>query len=257
MSLFVTYELIHYSLKFRVIVKEDSDDILVEEFKKTQYFTNEEKRFLENYRKPINAAYSHTEYTNAEDLSESTDASMPNYSSMKMAALKDICREKNLPVSGKKDALIERLEKWHREFLQLAQLASQKRRREWKEAPAKTIARMNSPNNVYSETLPQLDVKQTKKTTTRHDPQVAAHLEALVKEYLICSGGIASSRDIGRYLSANSDSRNAHTSALAELKEAYGSLLSFLHSRSAFYVDNTIPESHMKTNGFPVKLVER
>ena len=241
----------------RVTVKDNSDDILVEEFKKTQYFTNEEKKFLENYRKPTNAAYSHTEYTN-EDLSESTDeaASMPNYSDMKVAALKDICREKNLPVSGKKDALIERLEKWHREFLQLAQLAAQKKRREWKEAPAKTIARMRNPNNVYSDTLPQLDVKQTKKTTIR-DPKVAAHLEALVKEYLTASGGIASSRDIGRYLSANSDSRNAHKSALAELKEAYGSLLPFLHSRSAFHIDNTIPESQMKTHGFPVKLVER
>jgi hypothetical protein len=229
----------------------------VDEFKRTQYFTQEEKEFLEHYCKPTDALYCHTEYTNEanEDDSDSADETepMPEYSKMTVATLKEICKEKNIPVSGKKQDLVERLEECYWEYNKLVQVAAQKKRKEWKEAHRKTIARINSPTNVYSNSLPQLDVRQTKKTLG-DDPKVAAHLEALIREYLTASGGVASSRDIGRYLSANSDSRNLHKSALAELKEAYGSLLTFLHSRSAFEVDNTVPEIQYRTDGFPIKL---
>lgn len=248
----------------RVRVKENSDEILVDEFKRNQYFTKEEKAFLEKYAKPTKALYSHTEYKNEEDDTGSSYevAQMPNYSKMKVAELKEICREQNLPTSGKKSDLIERLEKSYSEYQMLAQTAAEKKRlegkKEWKEAPKKSIARMKNPSNVYSNTLPQLDVRQTKKIVTRDDSKVSAHLEALVKEYLLASGGSASSRDIGRYLAANGDSNEMHVykSALAELKEAYGSLLSFLHSRDAFDVDNKIPGSQAKTDGFPVKLLK-
>ena len=204
----------------RVRVKDKSDETLVEEFKRTQYFTSEEKNFLEKYRKPTNALYSHTEYTNDEDdFSSSEDIGpMPDYSKMTVATLKELCREKNLAVSGKKGDLIQRLIKAYGEFLQLAQIAASKKRLEWKEAPRKTIARTINPNNVYSNTLPQLDLTQTRKTAIHDNPEVANYLESLVKEYLTASGGAASSRDIGRYLSANSDTRKVYKSALAELK---------------------------------------
>lgn len=226
---------------------------MVEEFKRTQYFSHEEKQFLKKYRKPYDALYSHTEYLSDEDDPDSLDdiKPMPDYSKMTVATLKEICREKNLPVSGKKDDLKERLEECYQEYEKLARIASQKRRLEWKEAPRKAIARINAPSNVYSSTLPQLDLTQTTKTI---DSRTAAHLEELVKEYLTARGGVASSRDIGRYLAANSDSGKGNQSALAELKESYGSLLSFLHSRSLFDVDNSIPDVQAKALGFPVKL---
>ena len=205
---------------YRVRVRDNSDETLVDEFKKTQYFTSEEKKFLEKYRKPTNAPYSHTAYTNDEDdFSSAEDIEpMPDYSKMTVATLKELCREKNLAVSGKKGDLIQRLIKAYGEFLQLAQIAASKKRLEWKEAPRKTIARTVNPNNVYSNTLPQLDLTQTRKTSIHDDPKVASYLESLVKEYLTASGGVASSRDIGRYLSANSDSCKVYKSALAELK---------------------------------------
>jgi hypothetical protein len=75
-----------------------------------------------------------------------------------------------------------------------------------------------------------------------------------VSSDLTASGGVASSRDIGRYLAANSDSRRNKRSALTELKESYGSLLSFLNSRSLFTVDNEVPFADAMNNGFPIKL---
>ena len=231
---------------------------MVEEFKRNQYFTKEEKAFLEKYRKPTEAVYAHTEYTNEDDESDSTEiASMPDYSNMKVVELKELCKEKNLPTSGKKDALVERLEGSYREYQQLVHASAEKKRLEWQEAPRKSIARMSGPSNVYSSTLPQLDVMQSKKVSVREDSKVSAYLEGLVKEYLAASGGVASSRDVGRYLAANKDSRNEHKSALAELKDTFGSLLTFLHSRDAFDVDNKISDSRVKTNGFPVRLIKR
>jgi hypothetical protein len=232
---------------------------LVEEFKRNQYFTKEEKAFLEKYRKPTKAVYAHTEYTNNEDdESDSIEITpMPDYSNMKVVELKELCKEKNLPTSGKKDALVERLEESYREYQKLVETSVEKKRLKWQETPRKSIARMSGPSNVYSDTLPQLDVRQSKKLSVPEDSKVAAYLEGLIKEYLTASGGVAGSRDVGRYLAANKDSRNEHKSALAELKDTHGSLLSFLHSRDVFGVDNKIPDSQSKTNGFPVRLIKR
>jgi hypothetical protein len=118
-------------------------------------------------------------------------------------------------------------------------------------------SRMSGPSNVYSSTLPQLDVRQSKKVSVCEDSKVSNHLEGLVKEYLTASGGVASSRDVGRYLAANKDSGNKHRSALAELKDTFGSLLTFLHSHDAFDVDNKISDSQVKTNGFPIRLIKK
>ncbi|KAL7490288.1 hypothetical protein ACHAW6_016036 [Cyclotella cf. meneghiniana] len=235
---------------FGVRVKGDSDQHLVDEFKRTQFFTKEEKEFLENYRKDnylTNAEYSHTKFTSDEDY-----LILPAYSNMTVSELKEICRERHLPVSGKKDVLIQRLEQ---EDKNLAQVAPKRKRDEWKEAPRKTIPRRNTPNNVYADSLPQLDLSQKRSAPgDTIDHKVTAHLEALVKEYLQASGGVASSRDVGRYLAANSDSHKGKRSALSELKDAYGSLLAFIHSRNLFSVENDIPRAQSSSDGFPIKL---
>jgi hypothetical protein len=73
------------------------------------------------------------------------------------------------------------------------------------------------------------------------DPNVDAHIEELIREYLHASGGEASSRNIGRYLAANAafparksgDAMNGtfHDSALKQLKHHYGSLAGYLSTK--------------------------
>ena len=88
------------------------------------------------------------------------------------------------------------------------------------------------------------------------DAAVATHLEALVIEYLTASGGLAGSRDIGRYLAANSDSQKGNRSALSELKENYGSLLAFILSRESNFsvLDKAGKTGNGDDTGFPIKL---
>ena len=73
------------------------------------------------------------------------------------------------------------------------------------------------------------------------DPNIPKHIDALIKEYLRVRGGLASSRDIGRYLAANaafSVSENnipwtgRKQTALQQLKENYGSLASYLSRKT-------------------------
>ena len=113
--------------------------------------------------------------------------------------------------------------------------------------------------NIYSSTLPQLDASRYRNPRANSkvpvDPAVASHLEALVKEYLMASGGKSGSRDIGRYLAANGDSRKGSHSALTELKDAYGSLLSFLLSRENTFAVLDKQPGHGGDQGFPVQLV--
>jgi len=112
---------------------------------------------------------------------------------------------------------------------------------------------------VYASSLPQLDASRYRnargnKDTITVDPAISAHLETLVKEYLTASGGSAGSRDIGRYLAANSGSRRGNKSALTELKETYGSLLAFILTRQdAFSVLDKRP-GYGGDQGFPIKL---
>jgi hypothetical protein len=77
--------------------------------------------------------------------------------------------------------------------------------------------------------------KKKRKELEEADP--GTRLQMLVLEYLHAAGGEASSRDIGRYLAANSASKNrlesdasgaSRISALTELKEIYGTLLKFV-----------------------------
>ena len=80
------------------------------------------------------------------------------------------------------------------------------------------------------------------------DQKLDAHIEALLREYLHASGGEASSRNIGRYLSANAALETAETSgtnsrrgdtrhsALKQLKSHYGSLAAYLNTKEDTFV---------------------
>ncbi len=75
------------------------------------------------------------------------------------------------------------------------------------------------------------------------DCNLSDYIETLIKEYLKARGGIASSRDIGRYLAANAamgtpsvqaNHGKRHT-ALHQMKENYGSLASYLSSKADIF----------------------
>ena len=269
---------------FWVRVKGDSDTMLLNEFKRTQFFTKEEKEFLENYKKEkyiTDDAYDHTttmsDYLSGDnavvDLDSHLDSfngmasSSIDYSQLTVAKLKEICRERGLPVSGKKEQLIDRLEnnnviendvvevpqKDTTEFSIGSRINSKRSTRaignSSKSQPSLTSF-PHTGSNIYASTLPQLDVSRNRNSP---DPKAAAHLEALIIEYLTASGGSAGSRDIGRYLAANSDSRKSNRAALTELKENFGSLLSFILTREdAFSVRDK--SGNGDDSGFPIAL---
>eukprot|EP00581_Thalassiosira_minuscula_P011905 CAMPEP_0183727736 /NCGR_PEP_ID=MMETSP0737-20130205/26276_1 /TAXON_ID=385413 /ORGANISM="Thalassiosira miniscula, Strain CCMP1093" /LENGTH=870 /DNA_ID=CAMNT_0025959453 /DNA_START=41 /DNA_END=2653 /DNA_ORIENTATION=- len=291
---------------FWVRVQGDSDATLLNEFKRTQFFTEEEKEFLERYKKEEyieDDSYKNTEmaahYLDSEDTDDMEESGEDSdhdsfeelaspaldYSQLTVATLKDICRDKGLPVSGKKDVLIERLE----EDRKLEWEVIEKQRREAREArdalmkdstraakkPSRPKAtrtgtrppRMSSvadnsiqPGNIYSQALPQMDAsryRNPRASLAPPDPKAAAHLAALIKEYLMASGGQAGSRDIGRYLAANNDSQKGNRSALTELKESYGSLLTFILSREDLFsvLDNN--PGYGGDHGFLIELIKQ
>lgn len=130
------------------------------------------------------------------------DSPSVDYNELTITELKDICREKGLKISAKKKIeLVERIEEHISESKNL------------------------EPKNA--ELSPE------------------RHLKSLVLEYLYASGGQASSRDVGRYLAANKvsstrrlreESTGRHIHALAELKEIYGSLNTFVKNLPEFYI---------------------
>lgn len=299
---------------FWVRVKDDSDSSLLNEFKRTQYFTKEEKRFLENYMKEkfiADDSYEHTSTIshivdpnlNNSDTDEDADEDPPledsgldssvyyssppiDYSARTVSSLKEICREKGVKVTGTKDVLIERLvqdailehdiiEKRRNEYKQLKERAAVTAKKvrpkaiiSTKSPPQHQTHLMPAGGNIYASTLPQMDMIRTRKlphvgssssssssTKIDLDNATSPHLEALIKEYLTASGGKAGSRDIGRYLAANSDSQKGGNkrSALTELKENFKSLLAFIMSREDVFtvLDK---QGNGDDTGFPIKL---
>eukprot|EP00579_Thalassiosira_antarctica_P018449 CAMPEP_0201936492 /NCGR_PEP_ID=MMETSP0903-20130614/37617_1 /ASSEMBLY_ACC=CAM_ASM_000552 /TAXON_ID=420261 /ORGANISM="Thalassiosira antarctica, Strain CCMP982" /LENGTH=806 /DNA_ID=CAMNT_0048477197 /DNA_START=281 /DNA_END=2701 /DNA_ORIENTATION=+ len=285
---------------FWVRVKGDSDDTLLTEFKRTQFFTKEEKEFLESYRKEKYIEHdSYQRTTMAANDFDSGDSngmeelggdseldsfdgiSSPalNYSQLTVVRLKDICREKGLPTSGLKAVLIDRLE--HDREIECEII--EKQRRETREAsmrsnraakktprpkstgmatrpPLSSVADSIQTGNIYSQALPQMDAaryRDPRASSAPADPAVAAHLEALIKEYLTASGGSAGTRDIGRYLAANGDSHKGNRSALTELKEAHGSLLTFIHLREDVFSVLDKKPGYGGEHGFHIELIKQ
>jgi len=138
-----------------------------------------------------------------------------DYSTCTVAQLKERCRERGLPVSGVKAELLERVELDKKEQIE----AFESRSRD--SAPL---------DHGWPPMVPEETIR---------------HLEDLVVEYVKVRGGNANSRDVGRYLAANTSSagssREAKTSALQELKSNYGSLANFVQLRPEVLVRTYLP----------------
>ena len=232
--------------------------MLLDEAKRTT-FTPEEKQFLEDYQSGAidrggeeDIYYYTTEAlefgsTNDEEL-KSMVKTMPNntndqkqhfthqkqpseravvdYSSWTVLRLKDLCREKGLTVSGTKGVLIQRIQDTEEEEAEA----------EEEEAAA---------------------AEQASGTQLTREETLEKYLVDLVKYYIVESRGYATSRDLGRFLSSNSDS-NAHSkSALQELKDTFGGLAAFLNQRSSIFTTVREPSDGDPMNySFGIKLKE-
>lgn len=213
-------------LQIRIAKKDGATNVLLEEAKRTK-FTTEEKSFLEDYQSGAidrgaeeDIFYYTAEVLEKEDISNTqkggfnifpsestqhTKASV-DHSSWTVIRLKDLCREKGLPVSGTKAALIERIEK------------------------------------AEEEDSKKLPTEATNATSELSDKEkLEKYLIDLVKYYIQESRGYASSRDLGRFLSTNSASNSDSNSALQELKNSFGGVAAFLNERNNIFT--TVRES--------------
>ena len=94
------------------------------------------------------------------------------------------------------------------------------------------------------------------------DIEIIEHLDNLIKEYVLACGGQAGSRDVGRYLSANSNSKRKEVSigsfrsqsALTELKNNYGSLNLYLANRKDVFSTGNANAAFPDDYGFPIRL---
>ena len=126
------------------------------------------------------------------------------YSMYTVVRLKEYCRDRGLAVSGVKLALIERLKE-----------------------DDELQKQVSSPEVVVDIKRPTVDVPSSPTTD---------YLMCTIKEYIQASGGTAGSRDIGRYLNANSSYATrehgglGNSTALSELKGLYGSLARFINT---------------------------
>jgi uncharacterized LabA/DUF88 family protein len=223
---------------FWVGLRDDATATLMEEAK-TIHFSQAEKDFFDNYSlaemHDHNAWYWHSLPTsngvppwsqNVQTVMDARKETPPlgsgkgsevvipeelacDYTTWKVPELKGRCRERGLPVTGKKAELVERIQKdVEREIANLKATRQQKPR-----APASKAAE--------------------------------TYLLGLVDEYVHARGGRASSRDIGRYLSTNKASENRledsskRVSALQELKEIYGSLKYFASNFDSFEIEDS------------------
>eukprot|EP00977_Amphora_coffeiformis_P002452 scaffold456_cov171-Amphora_coffeaeformis.AAC.19 len=135
-----------------------------------------------------------------------------DYSTYTVPMLKEICRERGLPISGRKAELLERVQ-----------------------------------NHVKQE-IPKVEEVQAPATQG-----TAEYLSSLIREYLHASGGSANSRDIGRYLAANTRQKlgsREQFSANSLLKAEFGSLNNFVQAYDDLfevdedYVDNSDRYGH-------------
>lgn len=171
--------------------------------------TSFEKDFFGNYNVDIfrnkKKLYEFTLGSWKPDNEEDEEA-IHDYNSHTVSQLKDLCRELNLPVSGRKAELVERI------------VLKQKEASEAKQSEA----------------------EQASASSDDLENQIKEYLEGLLDEYLHATGGKASSRDVGRYLTANKASHMTYSrdrsirSALSELKNEFGSLKQFITQSSKF-----------------------
>jgi len=272
-------------------VKQSVHDILNEVASKTT-FSKEEQEFLKSYDNldTKNEGTSWDSYysedfdaiqssehgkeqvTETKDSKKSpTKEDRADYASLKVAELKELCRLKGIPVSGTKNALIERL---------LSVLEDEvEKEKEIVSAPVLDIpqssfppslprssvdshfefsvsseyphiqppkleraasrmnrsrmggARLGTPLNSQRVGRPLQTVTVSVPLNKQDEEAVANHLDALIAEYVQARGGQAGSRDVGRYLAANPSSKGDSRAALTELKDHFGSLAVYLNQR--------------------------
>lgn len=286
---------------FWVEVNENSMEALLEEAKKTQ-FSDDEKIFWSNYDDGVlsngdSQAYYHTEEIIAseddvddkrENHQETTKTfTIPpelkkDYSKSTVAQLKEVCRERKLPVSGTKAVLLERIEtdvekqikSLYEKFTNRKKETDSYDRQNQRIRTDMTRSKMGSrllskPHNGSGNTeikssTPNLTSRfsPTNRNQVHVNPAITQYLEELVKEYLKASGGQAGSRDVGRYLAANrvsgvtNNNGQKRMTALQELKDNYGSLANFIGSKNNVFlrVRETTPSRQQDDYGFPIML---
>lgn len=222
------------SYGFWVALRDGFNQKLLEEARQTQ-FTKDEKIFFDQYSlepledkkeyywyttkwtdnsTAVNIAEPVLEFPEIEEISKHDDISVDapeepphDYSTCTIVQLKEFCRDRGLPVSGKKSELLERI------VTDIDERSSHQ-------------LQEGSREPIKSDDPP---------------PRPEDYLHGLVLEYLQASGGRASSRDVGRYLAANKASeermKNERTriSALQELKELSGNLKQYVMQNPTFF----------------------
>ncbi len=177
-----------------------------------------------------------------------------DYNLCTLLELKERCRERQLPVSGKKSALLKRI----RDDVEqgIARL-------EEEYAAAAEAAKHRAPPAISRPVA----------TGVNRDHQIQSssslhYLAGLIEEYLQARGGSCSSRDVGRYLAANKASPErrqkigADVSALQELKHDFGNLRNFITQHGHLFVGgedpatspSSLPTDHFS---FPITLREQ
>eukprot|EP00979_Chaetoceros_neogracilis_P002401 scaffold410_cov267-Chaetoceros_neogracile.AAC.49 len=206
--------------------KEGAVDFLIEEAKRTK-FSPKEAQFLKTYQTDIvekgveeDVYYYTTEalegvpngYAGINDnvafpggnsyigqQRQQRDPPKVDYSTFTVAQLKEVCKDMELRVTGRKNELIERI------------IESDERKM------------MNS------------GLGKTNDSTTSGNGKIEKYLVDLVTYYIIESRGYASSRDLGRFLATNKGSGSNANSALSELKDTFGGVAAFLNQRSNIF----------------------
>jgi len=191
---------------------------------KTSSFTDEEKQFLTEYQAKLTdggalkeTAYYYTIESTTETfivpkaqrceellLDPTFFSTQPTevvpeieYSTLTVAKLKELCRERGLQVSGSKAVLVERIKN--------------------DDTVKKSIENRNNGDNVNVV-----------------DP-ISKYLEDLVIYYIKECGDQVTSRDLGRFLATNKAYKSDSQSALQELKDIFGGVASFLNARGHLF----------------------
>ncbi|KAL7579745.1 hypothetical protein ACA910_021887 [Epithemia clementina (nom. ined.)] len=238
-----------------------AEQIIVESSKKVEFSADEEEFFetydARNLMEDYKTAYYYTllgleEFSDINPSSSAPTTAFPmgtvvttsaalsttsttekDLSAYTVAQLKELCRERDLPTTGLKAQLVQRVMEDVEKEKQLSRLKQ----------PAASHAQ--APQHFPSPVPPKPAV----------DPKVESYLQGIVKEYLRARGGQASSRDIGRYLVANKASDVRHNTASVELKVHYNNLSFFISCYpDVFSNEGNIFDDEQGPMGFLVKL---
>jgi len=207
----------------RIEVRESSQTAFFQESKRTnKNITAEEIEFIKFYEDTENLqiaedAYSHTFDHPGTTIDSPLFSESPtnndkidtlilppellvDYTTYTLSQMKDRCRERGLQVSGTKALLLSRIQD---------------------DVADQTQAIQAHQNHFRPQFSPSV---------------LDQHLEALVTEFITSGGGSVGSRDMGRYLSKCPGANgNTETTALKQLKNAYGSLAHFIGVKSYLF----------------------